>query len=129
MTERQARLVELEARLRAAKVAPDAINLELRRMETEARRRLMELRGALERNPDEARAVLGTIFPSKLIARPVDTPDGRRFQLEGAASVGGVLDSRFSNSASPTGFEQPTQRTIKHQNCRILRRPRTGRIA
>lgn len=74
-------------------------------MEAEARRRLTDLRGALERNPDEARAVLSTIFDGPIVARPIETPAGRRFQLEGSASVGGVLGARFSNSASPTGFE------------------------
>ena len=103
--QRQTRLGALEAHIRASNAAPEAISLELRRMESEAKKRLLDLRGALERNPAEARAVLEGIFDGKLVAHPIDTPDGRRFQVEGTASVGKMLISEFSNSASPTGFE------------------------
>ncbi len=60
-------LAEVDARIRAAKAAPSAINLELRRMEAEVKKRIADLGAVLERNPEEARAVVAALF-SKLTA-------------------------------------------------------------
>ncbi len=109
IAERQEELSALDARVRAAKAAPDAIELEIRRMEADARRRLTDLRGALGRNADAAREVLRAIFEAPLRSTPVQTPEGRRFQIEGTASVGKMLATEFSNVASPTGFEPVLQ--------------------
>ena len=111
ISDRQARLAEVEGRIRTAKTAPEAINLELRRLEAEARKRLSDLAGVFERNPEEARAALRELFPDRLVFTPVETPDGPRFQVEGDAVVGRFLvaEGRLPNVASPTGFEPVLQ--------------------
>ncbi|MBX3230688.1 MAG: recombinase family protein [Labilithrix sp.] len=91
LNERQERVNELDARIRATKAAPEAMSLEVRRMEAEAKARLAGLREMLERNPREARTLLSTIFDGKLTATPVKMPDGPRLQVEGRASVGRML--------------------------------------
>jgi len=103
--ERQDRLSEIEARLRAVKAAPEAINLELRRMELEAKRRLADLAGVFERNPDDARDALRELFPGKLTFTSIQTAEGPRFQVEGEAVIGRFLavEGRLPNVASPTG--------------------------
>ena len=108
LSERQERLDALETRLRTAKAAPAAIELEIRRMEAEAKRRLGDARGAMMRNPDEARRVLQLVLAGPLRVTPIDLPEGRRFQIEGSASFGRFLmteqnaDGRL-NSVSPAG--------------------------
>ncbi len=107
--ERERRLAEVDAQIRAQLAAPEAIRFELKRMEVEARRRIEELRSLLERNPEDARRVVEALFAGgKLTAKPVTTKDGRRFLLEGAAAVGRLWVSESSdgsNLASPTRFE------------------------
>lgn len=46
------------------------------------------------------------LFPTPLTATPVETTEGRRFQIEGQADFGAIfaIDSDCRNSASPTGF-------------------------
>ncbi len=105
--ERQDRLSEVEARLRAVKAAPKAINLELRRLEAEAKKRLSDLASVFERNPDDAREALRELFPGKLMFTAIQTPEGPRFQVEGEAVIGRFLaiEGQFPNVASPRGFE------------------------
>jgi hypothetical protein len=104
LAERQARLDALDARIRAAKAAPAAIELEARRMEAEAKQRIADMRAALARNPEDARKVLQAVLAGPLRVSPVDLPNGRRFQIEGAAAVGRLLAvDENPNSASPGG--------------------------
>jgi hypothetical protein len=105
VAERQEQLSTLEARLRAAKTAPEAIQLEVRRMEAEAKKRIADARTALERNPEEARRVVGMLFPGPLTMAPVDTAEGKRFWIEGAALIGRMFatDGGCLNVASPAG--------------------------
>lgn len=106
IAERQERLTALDARLKAAKAAPEAIHTELRRMEAEAKNRLRDLHTAMERNPEEARQVMRALFPEPLRFTPRDLPEGKRFSIEGVASLGQILAfDAFTNSASPAGFE------------------------
>ena len=104
---RQQRLTALEARLRAAQAAPEAISLQARRLEGEARRRVNDLSGMLDQNPDEARSAMQSLFDGPLVCTPVETSDGPRFQIEGTAAIGKIFvnESGVSNSASPRGFE------------------------
>jgi hypothetical protein len=83
----------------------------VKRIEREARSRVLELQGALERNPEEARAVVSALLHGgHLTARPIETENGRRFLLEGTAVIGNLLACEpVSNSASPTGFEPVLQ--------------------
>ena len=111
IAERQEELSALEARLRAAKAAPEAISLELRRMEAEAKKRVADLRALLDRNPEEARRTMAAVFNGPITFTPVETTDGPRYRLEGQAVVGRVLTGEFpvSNVASPAGFEPALQ--------------------
>jgi site-specific DNA recombinase len=106
VAERQEQLSAVDARLRAAQAAPEAISLEVRRLELEARKRIAGLREALANNPDEARGVMQALFTGPLTCTPTNTPDGMRFLVEGTAAVGRVLlTEAVSNVASPRGFE------------------------
>ncbi|WP_437594386.1 hypothetical protein [Sorangium sp. So ce1000] len=105
IAERQEQLFTLDARLRAAKAAPEAIKIEIRRMEAEAKKRIGDLRSMLDRNPEDARKVLAPLFETPLNVTPVETAEGKRFWIEGAAVVGRMLatDAGCLNSASPAG--------------------------
>jgi site-specific DNA recombinase len=101
VAERQERLREVDARIRAAKTAPDAIMVELRRLELEARGRLAEFRSALEAHPEEARTFLGRVLAGSLRF----TPDGNRFRIEGEVPAGAGLFDPLPKYASPGGVE------------------------
>ncbi|MDI1430215.1 recombinase family protein [Polyangium sorediatum] len=103
--ERQKELTALEARLRTAKTVPVAMDLEVRRLEAEARRRLEELRETLVRNPVEARRFIEELFPNGLTATPLPTPGERRMRLVGVSAPGRLFGIELGNSASPAGFE------------------------
>ena len=104
--EREKRLSEVRARLDVLRVAPGVIDLEVRRLEKEARGRLADLRGLLGRNPTEARAALEALLGGPLTFAPIDAPGGgRRYRIEGATVAGAM----FSTGASPTGFEPVLQ--------------------
>jgi hypothetical protein len=104
---RQQRLTALEARLRAAEAAPEAISLQARRLESDARRRLNDLSGMLDKNPDQARSAMLSLLDGPLVCTAVETSEGPRFQIEGTAVIGRIftVESSVSNSASPRGFE------------------------
>ncbi|WP_437994738.1 recombinase family protein [Sorangium sp. So ce185] len=110
IAERQDQLSALEARLRAAKAAPSALDLEVRRLEKEARQRLGDLRAMLERNPEEARKALETILGGPLRFTPIETPEGKRYRIEGVVALEAVVavegnKARAVQAASPAGFE------------------------
>jgi hypothetical protein len=104
-------LIELDARIRTSRAAPGAIQLEAKRMEAEAKKRLSALREALDRNPKEASAVISAAFEGKLTATPIETPDGPRFQIEGTACLGRMLalesDPEGVNKNPPEKFASP----------------------
>jgi site-specific DNA recombinase len=113
ISERQEELNDLETRIRTTKAAPEAIQFEVRRMEAEAKRLIADLGAAAAMEPSRARAFLSTLFDGTLTARPVETEDGPRVQIEGTASVARMLAAETSGGrtnpprkfASPTGFE------------------------
>ncbi|WP_240806612.1 recombinase family protein [Polyangium spumosum] len=106
IAERQEELSALEARLRGAKAAPEAIHLELRRMEAEARTRLDELKGILTRKPEQAREVISMLFEGPIKLTPIETPEGKRFWVEGSANLWALLAAGCLKSASPGGHER-----------------------
>jgi hypothetical protein len=118
VAERQEKLSALDARIRAAKTAPEAISTELSRLEREARRRLGDFRTALASHPTEARAFLAKVFTGPLIF----TPDGNRYRIEGEIPAASVLFAGAPNYASPGGFELPIRGLKKHQSRRLLDR-------
>jgi site-specific DNA recombinase len=109
IAERQDQLSRLEARLRAAKAAPSALDLAVRRLEREARHRLGDLRAMLERNPEEARKALETILGGPLRFTPIETPEGKRYRIEGVIALEAVVAvegdrARVVQGASPAGL-------------------------
>jgi len=108
IADRQEQLTVLETRLKAAKMAPEAVNIQLDQLEAEARKRIQNLRGLLDRNPDEGREVIRAVFEEPLKVTPIETDEGKRFWIEGSASIRQMLttDRGCLNEASPTGRVQ-----------------------
>jgi DNA invertase Pin-like site-specific DNA recombinase/ribosomal protein L34E len=108
IADRQEQVSAIEARLRAARAAPDVLNLEVRRLEKEARARLVDFTGAMARNPEEARRVLETLLWGPLRFTPVETTDGKRYKIEGELGLDAMLTADRPASAglfaSPAGF-------------------------
>ena len=107
IAERQERLRQLDARIRACQTAPQAIDFQLRRMEADAKKIVANVQETLARNPSEARDLLATIFDGRITFTPVDADEGKRFQLGGMGSTGRLLvvEAGVSKRASPEGFE------------------------
>ena len=110
LDERHRRLRSIEGRLGALEAAPSAIDLELRRMEREARERVKDLRGLLERNPAEARQAMQAILDGPLVFSPIETPTGRRYQIEGQTSAGPM----FTTGNVPRGIRTPVSAVKGH---------------
>jgi len=108
IADRQEQLAALETRLRAAKTAPETVHVQLDRLEEEARKRIQNLRGLLDRNPDEGKEVIRAVFEEPLKVTPIETDEGKRFWIEGSASIRQMLttDRGCLNEASPTGHAQ-----------------------
>jgi site-specific DNA recombinase len=105
LASRQARLEALDERRRSLPSLA-AIDLATRRTEAEARRRLGDLRGVLERNAPEARQVLELLLDGPLRVSPIATAEGARFAINGAACLGRVLvvDDVASYIRVPSGI-------------------------
>ena len=91
LSEREAQLRDVLARVAAHQAAPMALDLETRRLEKEARARIADLRGMLQRNRQEGRKVLEKLLTGPLQFTPIQTPQGPRFQISGEANVGNML--------------------------------------
>jgi hypothetical protein len=100
IAEREKGLRDVEARLAALAVAPGALNLETRRLEKDARRRLADFRALLARNPQEARVALDALPEGPLSFAPVQTPEGKRYAVTGKIAVG----SLFTIDSVPRGI-------------------------
>lgn len=93
-----------EVKLATLQATSTKIDLELRRTEKEAKRRLRDLRAVLRRNPREARKVVEALLQGPLKAKAVETPEGRRLRITGAAVVGPVsLGTMFTTGGDPSG--------------------------
>jgi hypothetical protein len=89
---RQRQVAALEARLGVLKAAPSVLSLEVRRLEKETVSRLDELRDVFARNPREARKVIERLLDGgKLTFTPLQTEQGKRYQIEGRVTLGEVL--------------------------------------
>lgn len=113
VAQREKRLNEVKARLEVLAVAPSVLDLEVRRLEKGARKRLGELRDLLETNVAEGRKVLEVLFDGPLrftaVAPDVEASDrpersrgerGHRFLIEGTVA----LHSAFSTVSVPKGM-------------------------
>jgi predicted RNase H-like nuclease (RuvC/YqgF family) len=105
LADSQAELSKLEARAAATRTAPAVLSLECRRLERDLTARLEDLRGVLSRNPKRAREALQAVLIDKLTFRPVETADGKRYEVTGRLVVGGIfrLPAEALMIASPGG--------------------------
>ncbi|MGH7281418.1 MAG: recombinase family protein, partial [Polyangiaceae bacterium] len=104
LAERQRRLATLDARLQLLRSAPDVIALEVRRMEVGARKRIAELRAFLDQNQDDARNVVESLLDGPLTFTPIETSEGKRYQVEGRITTGALLRaSSLSATLRPQG--------------------------
>lgn len=94
--QREARLSEVNARLDVLSTAPGVIDFEVRRLEKEARTRLADLAGLIERNPTEARKALEAVFTGPLTFTRVN----KRYEIKGTAAVG----TMFTTEGVPDGI-------------------------
>jgi site-specific DNA recombinase len=110
LKEREKRLSAVEGKLATLRTAPEALDVELARMEKLARQRLAELATSIQTGPLEARKALETLVAGPLQFTPVQTTEGKRYRVTGELA----LESMFAGesgvlggvpSASPRGFE------------------------
>jgi site-specific DNA recombinase len=94
--QREKRLTEVRARMEMIAVAPSVLDLEVRRLEKEARSRLVDFQTLLAGNVTEGRKVLETVFGGPLRFTETLTADGRRFLVEGTAAVGSIVSTMTS---------------------------------
>lgn len=103
IADREKALGDVQARLAAFSAAPGAVDLETRRLEREARRRLVQLRALFDRNPHEARGALEALLDGALSFQPIETPDGKRYEITGKIALG----SLFTIEGVPRGIRTP----------------------
>jgi hypothetical protein len=68
-------------------------------MEKEARRRFSDLHALLERRPEEGRRALEALLDGPLVCQPIETPEGKRYQITGQVALG----SLFTIDGDPNG--------------------------
>lgn len=88
MREKQGTLDRVRTRRQAAELLPSAIDLETRRMEEAARKRIEDLRGMLERNPEEGRKAMEALLDGPLMFKPVKDEMGTGFEITGQVATG-----------------------------------------
>jgi site-specific DNA recombinase len=100
MGEREKSLAVLEARIATLQVAPSVLDLEVRRLEKEARGRIADLQGMASRKPEEARKLLEALLVGPVTFTSITTPEGPRFEIRGKATLAGTV----SMSSVPSGI-------------------------
>ena len=101
ISEREQQLRAVEARIEALLTAPEVLDLEVRRLEKEAAKRLADLRGLLRRRPEEAHRALEALLPRPLTFAPVATGHGPRYEVQGPVIAHGAL---FTTEGVPNGI-------------------------
>ena len=110
MAEREKRLTAVETRLSALRTAPSVLDLEVRRMEKEARARIEEFEELISRNPEKVRSAVERLMTEPFRFVPVETPEGKRYNIEGELALDALFVTEAPDSgavpfASPAGFE------------------------
>ena len=88
MAEREDKLAAVRAQLASMKAAPQVLDLEARRMEREARRRIADVRAVMGRRGEEAKRALSTLLDGKLTFTP--TPD-KQYEITGRIVTGALV--------------------------------------
>src|SRR5262249_22172929 len=93
----------------ATRTAPSVLSLECRRLERDVVARMDDLHAVLSRNPARAREALQALLVDKLVFTPIETSEGRRYEVTGRLAIGGLLRLQAGSVlvASPGGFEPP----------------------
>jgi site-specific DNA recombinase len=91
ISDKEKRRNDLLARMEAMKAAPAAVDMEAKRLEQEARRRLSDFSALLERNPEEGRRALRALLDGPMRFAAVEVAEGRRFRFEGAVKLGAIV--------------------------------------
>ena len=108
IADRQERVREIDGQLRAAEAAPKFIEHHLDRIARHAREAIEDMKSTFKNEPEKTRELIGTLFDGKIVFRPVKTPNGPRFELEGTAAPGRLLaveGGGVPKRASPEGVE------------------------
>ena len=101
ISEREKELEQIRGRLAAVAAAPSAVSVETRRMERDARKRLGDLRGLFDRNPEDARRALQSLLDGPLTMRPIGKTRGeRRYEIKGVVNTGPM----FTTDGVPNGI-------------------------
>jgi DNA invertase Pin-like site-specific DNA recombinase len=88
MAEREEQLAGVQARLASMKTAPQVLDLETRRMEKEARRRIEDVRAVMGRRGEEAKRALAALLDGKLTFTP--RPD-QHYEITGRIVTGALV--------------------------------------
>ena len=88
MAEREEKLATVQARLTSMKAAPQVLDLESRRMEKEALKRIEDCRAVMGRRGDAARRALSALLDGKLTFKP--RPD-KRYEVTGKVVTGALV--------------------------------------
>jgi len=118
IAEREKRLAMLEARLASIRTTPSVLDLEVRRLEKQARSRIEDFRALMGRNPDEARKALETLLNGPLRFTPIETPEGKRYRVEGEVGLEAMLAvegiGRCTTDGVPSGIRTRAQCADPH---------------
>jgi hypothetical protein len=107
IAERQARLRDLDARIIAAKTAPQVVEDTFTRIVDVSLDAIRRFQETMRAHPDQAHEVVASLF-DRVVFTPVQTKEGPRYQLEGVAELGRLLAlDDGAKWASPGGFEPP----------------------
>lgn len=91
------------------KAAPEVLSLEVRRLEAGVRKRIEDLHELLDRDVEDARKVIESILDRPMKFTPVETAEGRRYEVTGRIATGDVL--RVLSGSSGAQEEADTTRT------------------
>jgi site-specific DNA recombinase len=106
IADREKRLVGLQGRLAAIQSAPAVLNLEVKRMEREARARVASFAELMSRNAEHARKALACLLSGPMKFTPVETRAGKRFRIEGELALEAMFlteGTADGSGACPTG--------------------------
>jgi hypothetical protein len=98
----QAELTSAELQLADAKSAPGVVAKGLDGLAEEVSRHLAATAALLREDRGKAKEALRRLLTGKLSFRPIETADGRRYEISGRLTIGDFQES----SASPRGFER-----------------------
>ena len=88
MAEREDQLTAIQTRLVSMTTAPQVLDLEARRMEKEARRRIEDVRAVMGRRGEAAKRALSTLLDGKLTFTPLQD---KRYKITGRIVTGALV--------------------------------------